>query len=32
VESHGMLLAAGTGDTLRLITVDGDIADGAKVG
>ncbi len=32
VESRGMLLAATSGDSLRLMTVDGDLADGAKVG
>ncbi|PLV56125.1 methionine--tRNA ligase [Thermotoga sp. SG1] len=31
IESQGMLLAAKSGDTLRLLTVDGDIAPGAKV-
>lgn len=32
VESRGMLLAASAGDTLRLVTVDGDVAEGARVG
>ncbi|MBP5640692.1 MAG: methionine--tRNA ligase [Victivallales bacterium] len=32
VESAGMLLAAKSGDTLRLITTDGEIASGASVG
>ncbi len=32
VESNGMLLAASAGGTLRLITVDGTIPEGAKVG
>ena len=31
VDSDGMLLAAKAGKSLRLITVDGDIASGAKV-
>ena len=31
VESQGMLLAASTGDTLKLVTVDGDIGPGADV-
>ena len=31
VESNGMLLAAVTGDQLKLVTVDGDIASGTKV-
>ncbi len=31
VESQGMLLAASHGDTLRLLTVDGDLPDGAIV-
>ena len=31
VESQGMLLAASEGKTLRLVTVDGEIAPGAKV-
>ncbi len=31
VVSEGMLLAAKDGDTLRLVTVDGDITPGAKV-
>ena len=31
VESQGMLLAASSGDSLRLITVDGDIPTGATV-
>jgi len=31
VESNGMLLAATSGDTLRLIAVDGEIAPGAAV-
>ncbi len=30
-ESRGMLLAAKHGETLRLLTVDGDIAPGAKI-
>lgn len=32
VESNGMLLAAKTGDTLRVVTADGEIASGASVG
>jgi methionyl-tRNA synthetase len=32
IESQGMLLAAKQGTTLRLLTVDGDIASGAAVG
>jgi methionyl-tRNA synthetase len=32
VESNGMLLAATSGDTLRLITVDGEIPSGSNVG
>lgn len=32
VESQGMLLAASKGESLRLITVDGEISSGAKVG
>jgi methionyl-tRNA synthetase len=32
VESQGMLLAASKGDTLRLVTTDGPIDAGAKVG
>ncbi len=31
VESQGMLLAASIGDTLKLVTVDGDIGPGAAV-
>lgn len=31
VESRGMLLAASVGDQLRLVTVDGEIASGARV-
>ena len=31
VESQGMLLAAGDGDTLRVITVDGDVPSGSSV-
>ena len=31
VESNGMLLAASKGETLRLVTVDGDISSGAVV-
>ena len=31
VESNGMLLAASTGDQLRLVTVDGDLPPGAGV-
>ena len=31
VESQGMLLAANKGETLRLITVDGDLSSGATV-
>jgi len=31
VESQGMLLAASKGETLRLLSVDGDIASGARV-
>lgn len=31
IESQGMLLAAKSGDTLRLLTVDGEITPGAKV-
>ena len=31
VESQGMLLAASTGDTLKLVTVDGGISPGATV-
>ncbi len=32
VESNGMLLAASSGDSLRLVTVDGAISSGASVG
>jgi methionyl-tRNA synthetase len=32
VESQGMLLAASTDDSLRLVTVDGEIPTGARVG
>ena len=32
IESAGMLLAAKEGDTLRLVTTDGEIASGAEVG
>jgi len=32
VESNGMLLAASKGKKLRLVTVDGDLPSGAKVG
>ncbi len=32
VESNGMLLAASSGDTLRLVTVDGAISSGASIG
>ncbi len=32
VESNGMLLAASDGDALHLITVEGEVAPGAKVG
>jgi len=32
VESRGMLLAAGSGETLRLVTVDGDAETGIRVG
>jgi methionyl-tRNA synthetase len=31
IESEGMLLAATEGDTLRLLTVDGDIPNGARI-
>ena len=31
VESNGMLLAASSGDSLRLISVDGDLPSGARV-
>jgi methionyl-tRNA synthetase len=31
VESNGMLLAASSGDVLRLVTVDGDIPSGSRV-
>ncbi|MBU0677243.1 MAG: methionine--tRNA ligase [Verrucomicrobia bacterium] len=31
VESHGMLLAASKGESLRLVTIDGEISSGAKV-
>ncbi|MBN1557359.1 MAG: methionine--tRNA ligase [Lentisphaerae bacterium] len=31
VESRGMLLAASSGDTLRLVTVDGDVPGGSAV-
>ena len=31
VESQGMLLAASKGDTLKLVTVEGDIGPGASV-
>jgi methionyl-tRNA synthetase len=31
VESHGMLLAASIGDTLKVVTVDGEIKPGASV-
>lgn len=32
IESNGMLLAATSGETLRLLTVDGEIESGAEVG
>ena len=32
VESSGMLLAAGKGDKIRLVTLDGDIPSGVDVG
>ena len=32
VDSNGMLLAASSGDQLRLITVDGDMPAGSSVG
>ncbi len=32
VESNGMLLAATAGDALKLVTVEGEVASGAKVG
>ena len=32
IESQGMLLAAKDGDTLKLVTTDGEIASGASVG
>jgi len=31
VKSEGMLLAASIGDTLKLVTVDGDMGSGALV-
>ncbi len=31
IESQGMVLAAGEGDVVRLLTVDGDIADGSEI-
>jgi len=31
VESQGMLLAASAGGTLRLVTIDGDVPDGAPI-
>ena len=31
LESNGMLLAASSGDALRLVTLDGDLPSGAKV-
>ncbi|GHU83164.1 methionine--tRNA ligase [Clostridia bacterium] len=31
IESQGMILAAGDGETLGLLTVDGDIADGSEI-
>lgn len=31
VESQGMVLAASEGDTLKLLTVDGDIAEGSEI-
>jgi len=31
VESQGMLLAASEGDTLRLVTVEGELGPGASV-
>ena len=31
VESQGMLLAASRGETLRLVTIDGDLSSGAVV-
>lgn len=32
IESNGMLLAASSGETLRLLTVDGEITSGSSVG
>jgi len=32
VESNGMLLAATAGDSLKLVTVEGEVASGARVG
>jgi len=32
LESNGMLLAAKSGDTLRLVTPDGDVPSGSSVG
>mgnify|MGYP000924639339 FL=1 len=31
IESQGMILAAGNGDKLALVTVDGDIPVGSKI-
>ena len=31
IESNGMLLAASAGETLRLVTVDGEVSSGAAV-
>ena len=31
VESQGMILAATNGDTLRLVTVEGDIKEGSII-
>ena len=31
VESNGMILAAGSGDLLRLVTIDGDLPSGTVV-
>jgi methionyl-tRNA synthetase len=31
VKSEGMLLAASTGDTLKLVSIDGEIGPGAAV-
>ena len=32
IESQGMLLAAKNGDTLKLVTIDGDMPSGISIG